>query len=103
MKLFLDNLPLGDAPKPACNPGEFFPRVIGYRVSRDGNSSFDWLDIQPVYIPALRIQRRAGQVIIEINSTRPLAYITLQRRPPFFHLFVFPWRQWDKENNDETV
>lgn len=95
MKLYLDNVPMGDVPGPALQPGEFFPRLVGFRISSAGN----WADsLEPVYIPALRLSRRAGQVMIELNSHRPLMYITLQARRPFLHIFRFPWREWDKEN-----
>ncbi len=93
MKVILGNLPMGDVPEAKRKAGEFFPRLVALRVltTSDGN----WLDYEPVYIPVVRVQRRAGQVIIEINSDRPLAYLTLQARKPFINLFRFPWREWD--------
>ncbi len=93
MKLFIDNLPYGELEMPKTRPGEFFPRLVGIRVSGAGN----WLDIEPLYIPALRVSRRAGQVLIEINSSRPLVYITLQARRPFINVFRFPWEEVDIE------
>jgi len=101
MKLFLDNIPMGDVPGPQTKPGEFFPRLVGFvvrsanAVSCDGNY---WIDVEPIYVPLLRISRRAGQVLIEINSKeRPLAYITLQSRKPYVHLFRFDWNSLEGE------
>jgi hypothetical protein len=94
MKVFLDNIPMGDVPGPQTKPGEFFPRLVGLRVSRDGNY---WVGIEPVYIPLVRIHRQAGQILIEINTDRPLAYITLQARRPFFNFFKFQWDALDSE------
>ncbi len=85
MKVYLDNIPLGEVPAYARQVGEFFPRLVGVRVSSEGNIS------EPVYIPLLRFQRRAGQIYIEINTDRPLIYIPLQRRRPFFNIFRFDW------------
>lgn len=93
MKLFLDNIPLGDVPGPTRQPGEFFPRLVGFRLSSDGKC---WESIEPVYIPLVRFQRRAGQVLIDINSDRPLVYITLQARRPFISIFRFDWRGSDE-------
>ncbi len=90
MKVYLDNIPLGDVPVPIRKPGEFFPRLVVVRVSSDGNLG------DTVYIPRLRIQRRAGQVLIEINGDRPLVYITLQRRKPFINVFRFDWKDHDE-------
>lgn len=91
MKVFLDNLPLGDIPGPPRQPGTFFQRLVAVRLSSAGNQPGVWLDVEPVYIPLLRVHRNAGQVMIEINSSRPLVYITLQLRPPYLHVFRFPW------------
>ncbi len=90
MKVYLDNIPLGDVPAPIRQRGEFFPRLVVVRVSSDGNLG------DTVYIPRLRIQRRAGQVFIEINGDRPLVYITLQRRKPFINVFRFDWKDYDE-------
>lgn len=98
MKLYLDNIPMGDVPGPRRQLGEFFPQLVGIKVSRGGDGPLHDVDIEPLYVPRLRISRRAGQVMIEINSDRPLAYITLQRRAPYIHVFRFPWWQWDREN-----
>lgn len=97
MKLYLDNLPLGDVPGPRRQPGEFFPRLVGVRVSSARNSRLDWIDVEPLYIPLVRIRAQAGQVLVEINSTRPLVYITLQRRKPFIHIFRFQWKILDTD------
>ncbi len=95
MKLFLDNIPMGDVPGPQTKPGEFFPRLVGFRVSCDGNQ---WADIEPIYVPLVRVSRRAGQVLIEVNSKeRPIAYIALQAQNPVLQFFRFPWEKWDKE------
>ncbi len=95
MKVYLDNIPMGDVPGPERKSGEFFPRLIGLRVSRDGNY---WAEIEPVYIPRLRIHAQAGQLMIEINGDRPLAYITLWARPPFINIFCFQWGELDEDN-----
>lgn len=79
---------MGDVPGPMAKPGEFFPQLVGLQVSRDGNY---WVSIEPIYIPLVRIHRQAGQILIEINSDRPLAYITLQARRPFINVFKFDW------------
>ncbi len=89
MKVFLDDIPLGDVPAPNRQRGEFFPRLVGVRVSSDGNL---WT---PLYIPLVRVNIRAGQVLIEINSNRPLVYITLQARRPFVNIFRFDWDKAD--------
>ncbi len=91
MKFFVDGIPYGDVPAPKPRPGEFFPRVVGLRVSHVGN----WLDIEPLYIPLVRVQKRAGQIFIEINGTRPLVYITLQARRPWVNIFRFQWEELD--------
>lgn len=108
MKFFLDNIPMGDVPGPTRQPGEFFPRLVGLRVSIDGNRgtvvpggtgvpSTPWADIEPLYIPLVRVHRRAGQVMVEINSNRPLLYITLQVRRPFINVFRFEWERLETE------
>lgn len=84
MKIYLDNIPLGEVSQVRLQRGEFFPQLVAVRVSGDGN-------MEAVYIPRVRFQRRAGQVLIEINSDRPLVYITLQARRPFIHIFRFQW------------
>ncbi len=108
MKFFVDGIPYGDVPAPKPRPGEFFPRVVGLRVSHAGNrrSAFpggedgttvgNWLNIEPLYIPIVRVTKRAGQIFIEINSTRPLVYITLQARRPWVNIFRFPWEEADQ-------
>jgi hypothetical protein len=90
LRLFLDNLYLGDVPGPERKSGEFFPRLVGLRVSSDGN-------YEPIYIPRIRIHSQAGQILIEVNSNRPLAYITLQFRPPFLNFFRFQWQELEDE------
>lgn len=74
-------------------PGEFFTRLVGVDVSNVGN----YVSAVPLYIPLVRWRRKAGQVFIEINSWRPLVYITLQRRPPYLSVFRFPWEKWDRD------
>jgi hypothetical protein len=97
MKFYLDNIPLGDVPEPECQPGEFFPRLVGVAVRSanavSGAGKYNNMDVEPIYIPLLRVQRRAGQIWVEINSDRPLFYITLQRRRPFFNIFRFEWER----------
>jgi hypothetical protein len=100
MKLFLNNLPMGDVSGPTRKRGEFFLRLAGFRVLVScGNQSDgkDWASIEPIYIPLVRIHRQAGQILIEVNSDRPLAYITLQARRPFINMFRFPWDSLDNE------
>lgn len=87
MRVYLENIPVGDIPQPRRRPGEFFPRLVGIRLSGDRN----WPAVEPLYIPLVRIRCRAGQVLVEINSDRPLFYITLQARRPFVSVFRFPW------------
>jgi hypothetical protein len=97
MKVFLDNIPMGVVPGPCRKAGEFFPRLVGLVVRGTGTpGEINWIDVEPLYIPLLRLQRRAGQVLVEINGDRPLVYITLQLRKPFLHVFCFPWRLWDQ-------
>ncbi len=85
MKVILDGIPLGEIEQKQRQPGEFFSRLVGIRLSSDGN-------LEPLYIPLLRISCRAGQLLVEINSDRPLVYITLWARPPFINIFRFPWK-----------
>ena len=92
MKVLWDGLPIDEVPDRTYKPGEFFTRLVGVRVSSDGNAGAPRLTVEPLYIPLLRVSRRAGQVYIEINSySRPLVYITLQKRKPYLSLFRFPW------------
>jgi hypothetical protein len=90
MKIYLEYIPIDDLPTRIKRPGEWFTRLIAVQVSNDGNCT-------PLYIPLVRFQRRAGQILIEINSDRPLVYITLQARRPFFNVFRFPWGSEEPE------
>lgn len=91
MKVYWDRIPIDDVPNRIRRPGELFTRLVGLNVSSDGKS------VEPLYVPLVRLHRRAGQVLVEINSDRPLVYLTLQRRRPFLNIFVFPWRLWDRD------
>jgi hypothetical protein len=94
LRLFYQNIPYTTLEKPARQKGEFFPHLVGFNIlSIDGK----WIEAEPIYIPRLRIQRRAGQVWIEINSDRPLVYITLQGKRPWIYIFRFPWESPDEE------
>ncbi len=91
-RVIFDGVPVGEVPDRRRKPGELFSRLVGVMVSSDGNY------IEPLYIPLVRWRCQAGQVFIEINSySRPLAYITLQRRKPFLSIYRFPWRLLDED------
>ena len=91
MNVYWNGLPVDQFPSHIRRPGELFTRLVGVDVSSDGKSAV------PQYIPLIRWRKQAGQTFIEINSTRPLVYITFQWRHPYIHVFIFPWRLWDKE------
>jgi hypothetical protein len=94
MRIFLDEVPLGDVPGPVHRLGELFPRLVGVRLSSAGNGKVRWLDIAPIYMPLVRISHQAGQIFIEVNDyTKPIYYITLRRRRPFVSIFRFPWEE----------
>jgi hypothetical protein len=85
MRVFCDRIPVDEVPDRVWRKGELFTRLAAVNLSSDGKA------VEPLYIPLLRWQVRAGQVFIEINSSRPLFYITLQRRAPYLSIFRFPW------------
>lgn len=91
MKVFWERIPVDEVPNRIHRPGELFTRLVGVNVSSDGKS------VEPLYIPLVRFHQQAGQVMIEVNSNRPLAYITLQWRKPVINVFVFPWKLWDSD------
>jgi hypothetical protein len=91
MKIYWEHITVEEVPNRIRRPGEFFTRLVGVNVSSAGNC-------EPIYIPLLRVHRQAGQLLIEINTDRPLAYITIQVRPPYISVFRFQWETLDQDN-----
>lgn len=97
MKVYLDDLLLGEVPDRRRKPGELFSRLAGVSVSNAvshaGNSGNIYhIELEPLYVPLIRWQKRAGQILIEFNGySRPYVYVTLQRRPPYVQIQYIPW------------
>lgn len=91
MKILLEGFPIDEVPTRIRRPGELFTRLVGVNIYDEGRT------VEPVYMPLARVSIRAGQAFIEINGSRPLLYITLQRRRPFVSVFRFPWEEEDPE------
>lgn len=88
MKILWEGLPINEVPDHTHQPGAFFTRLVGVSVSSDGKS------VEPLYMPLVRVQHRAGQIFIELTDySRPIAYLALQRRPPYWTFFRFPWEE----------
>jgi hypothetical protein len=95
-RILIDEVP--SRPEGGRKGIELFSRLVGVELSGAGNS----LSVVPLYMPLVRVLCQAGQVRIEITDwQRPRAYITLQRRQPYVHLFYFPWWILDKEANGD--
>lgn len=92
MKVYYEHVPL-EPPSYSQEPGEFFPRLVGVRIFMVGNTP----NVDPIYLPVVRIRRWGGQLQVEINWDRPLVFICFQRRKPFVYVHIFdeapaePW------------
>lgn len=98
MKIYYEDILIDDIPHKGRKAGDFFPRLVGVRISnvqarnaeRFGIGNL--VHVEPIYLPLVSIDVRPGATYIWVNgASRPLALITLTRRFPFINVFRFDW------------
>ncbi len=81
MRLYQDRILIDTFPDRRKRKGALLDRLVGINVS-----GRDRLDLDPVYLPLVCIERHGGVVTIEINCHKPLLIVFLFGRWPYINI-----------------
>jgi hypothetical protein len=79
MKIFLDRVQIKNYKLYKSKKGRVLNRLHGINIT--GND----IQVEPVYLPLMSIEKEGGIILIEISLGKPLLLVVLYQRFPYIH------------------